>query len=162
MSNADEQVYGGVDMPHYQGVIGSVHRLDRDWRVRGAFADGTIFEVCVAAGFTFDGASIPRALWRVCGHPLEVPRVAAALAHDWLYAAQLCDRKTADEIYLAICREVGISAWRCYVEYYALRAFGGAAWRSHRSPAAEKLARVRGSLKLNGLTITEGNINEED
>ena len=38
-----------------------------------------------AAGTTTDGASIPRFLWRICGHPYQVPRAYAALLHDWLY-----------------------------------------------------------------------------
>lgn len=51
-------------------------------------------EVCgyrftVPAGATTDGASIPRFLWRVCGHPLMAPRVYAALLHDWIYGGCL-------------------------------------------------------------------------
>ena len=51
-----------------------------DWHVevRG-------FEFTVPAGTRTDGASIPRFLWRVCGHPLQAPRVYAATLHDWLY-----------------------------------------------------------------------------
>ena len=54
--------------------------LQEDWTV----------EVCgyrftVPAGTSTDGASIPRFLWRVCGHPLESPRLYAALLHDWIY-----------------------------------------------------------------------------
>lgn len=155
MSNTERREFGGVAMPIYQGVYGSTHRLAETWTVKGALSDGTTFEIEVKAGFAFDGASIPRALWRVAGHPLEVPRVAAALAHDWLYASQLADRQTADEIYRAICREVGISAWKAALEYYTLRMFGGAAWRSHKSPSAEERARRMGQLRLNGLlTLT--------
>ena len=58
--------------------------LMEDWTV----------EVCgyrftVPAGATTDGASIPRFLWRVCGHPLESPRLYAALLHDWIYGGCL-------------------------------------------------------------------------
>ena len=54
--------------------------LMEDWTV----------EVCgyrftVPSGTRTDGASIPRFLWRVCGHPLEAPRLYAALLHDWIY-----------------------------------------------------------------------------
>ncbi len=58
--------------------------LQEDWMV----------EVCgyrfvVPAGTSTDGASIPRFLWRVCGHPLESPRLYAALLHDWIYGGCL-------------------------------------------------------------------------
>lgn len=86
------------------------------------------FDIVIPAGTTTDGASIPRLLWRVCGHPLQAPRVYAALAHDWLYrnAWRLgITRKEADRIYRALLRHFGIGAFAAGVEYYALRAFGG-------------------------------------
>ena len=69
--------------------------------------------------------------WLLAGHPMESPRIVAALAHDWLYASHATDRKTADEIYAAILRAVGRASWRVAVEYAALRAFGASAWREH-------------------------------
>ena len=56
--------------------------LMEDWHIE----DVANFTFTVPAGTTTDGASIPRFLWRVCGHPLEAPRVYAAMLHDWLYA----------------------------------------------------------------------------
>ena len=93
------------------------------------------FAFVVPKGARTDGASIPRFLWRVCGHPLQAPRVYAAMLHDWLYTgeessldgAQPSDvtRKDADECYYAILRHFGVPAWRAKVEYWALRMFGG-------------------------------------
>ncbi|MBO7686543.1 MAG: DUF1353 domain-containing protein [Kiritimatiellae bacterium] len=89
----------------------------------------------IAAGTTTDGASIPRFLWRLCGHPLEAPRVYAALLHDWLYTGDESDkdgaqpsdlsRKEADRCYWALLRHFGVPAWRAKIEYWALRMFGG-------------------------------------
>ena len=93
--------------------------------------DGRIFYIEVKAGFVFDGASIPRALWRVCGHPLEAPRIAAALAHDWIYAARACARSDADMIYRAICKMVGIPSVCYNTEYVVLWSCGWIAWRGH-------------------------------
>ena len=102
--------------------------------------DWTIFEVRdfrfeVPAGTSTDGASIPRFLWRLCGHPLQAPRVYAALLHDWLYTGEESNgdytqpsdvtRKEADEVYYALLRHFGVPAWRAKVEYWALRLFGG-------------------------------------
>jgi hypothetical protein len=95
------------------------------------------FRFTVPAGVTSDGASIPRFLWRICGHPLEWPRVYAAMLHDWLYSGvdpvifvdgavpSDLTRKEADLCYYFLLRHFGISAWRAAVEYLALRLFGG-------------------------------------
>ena len=109
--------------------------------------DGHVIEVCgftfpVPAGTTTDGASIPRFLWRLCGHPLQAPRVYAALLHDWLYggdepgdSSDVCNwpcdltRKEADECYYAMLRHFGVAGWRAKIEYYALRLFGGSHYR---------------------------------
>lgn len=86
------------------------------------------FDFVIPADTTTDGASIPRLLWRVCGHPLQAPRVYAALAHDWLYRNAWrigITRKEADRIYRALLRHFGVGAFAAGVEYYALRMFGG-------------------------------------
>ena len=98
-----------------------------DWRVT---IDGATFDL--RAGTTTDGASIPRFLWRVCGHPLEAPRVYAALLHDALYGGQFRDlvptRAAADEIYRDLLIALDVSSFRAYTEYYALRLFGSSHW----------------------------------
>lgn len=140
----------GIRMPDYHGDPATGrHVISVAWEVSGVLPDGRVFIVRVAAGFMFDGCSIPRALWRVCGHPMEVPRVAAALAHDWLYAAHVCDRATADEIFREVCKLVGLGAIRRNAEYYALRLAGGAAWNSHGTEDQE-FARAHGALELDG------------
>ena len=101
--------------------------LMEDWHVE-VLED----EYTVPAGVTTDGASIPRFLWRICGHPLEAPRVYAALMHDWLYrnAKTLgISRMQADKIYRALLRHFGISAWIANIEYTALRFFGGSSYK---------------------------------
>lgn len=84
--------------------------------------------ICVPAGTTTDGASIPRLLWRICGSPWDSPRIIAAIAHDYLYATHNYPRQRCDEIYrdMQIC--LGVSPWRAWLEYCALRLFGGKAW----------------------------------
>ena len=140
----------GIRMPDYHGDPETgKHVISVAWKVSGVLPDGRAFIVRVAVGFAFDGCSIPRALWRVCGHPMEVPRVAAALAHDWLYAAHVCDRKTADAIYAAICRAVAMSACRTWIEHKTLRLCGSAAWKSHGADDQE-FARAHGALLLDG------------
>ena len=144
-----ETYFGDVKMPHYAGVLDELHQVTADWNVSGVLGDCRVFEVCVKNGFEFDGCSIPRALWRLCGEPFEAPRVSAALAHDWLYAAHVCDRETADGIFREICKMVGVGAIRRNVEYWALRMFGGVAWKSHEAQD-ENFANAHGALWLGG------------
>lgn len=106
--------------------------LMEDWPVDDVFG----FRFVVPAGTMTDGASIPRFLWRVCGHPLQAPRVYAAMLHDWLYAGVDSDkpasarpsdvtRKEADLCYWALLRHFGVPAWVAAIEYITLRLFGG-------------------------------------
>ncbi len=106
--------------------------LMEDWFI----PDLANYAFTVPAGTTTDGASIPRFLWRVCGHPLEAPRVYAAMLHDWLYSGVDPDkprgarpseisRKDADLCYYFLLRHFGVSRFKAMVEYIALRLFGG-------------------------------------
>jgi len=105
--------------------------LMEDWHV-----DVFGFHFVVPSGATTDGASIPRFLWRICGHPLQAPRVYAAMLHDWLYAGVANDavtcsnpgdlmRRECDLCYWALLRHFGVPAWVAGIEYIALRWFGG-------------------------------------
>lgn len=114
-----------VRLPLFEGE-GAV--LLQDWTVS---VGGWLFTV--PAGTATDGASIPRALWRVCGHPLQAPRVYAALVHDYLYGGGgpgCITRVDADAIYRSLLVSLGWGACRAAVEYYALRLFGASHWTS--------------------------------
>lgn len=138
-----------IEMPIVQGDTKTkLIVLRAHWAVKGRLPDGRVFVISINDGFAFDGASIPRALWRVCGHPQEIPRLAAALAHDWLYRAHVCSRETADMIYREISRMLGISAIQYCTEYRTLRWFGGKAWESwgvYDQHAARSIGRLRWS-----------------
>ena len=105
---------------------GELWRLTEDFAV---YVDG--FSFYVPKGFVTDGASIPRFLWRVCGHPLEAKRFPAAVAHDWMYYEDTgCDRATADRLYRVMLVALGVPAWRAWVEWGALRLFGARRWNA--------------------------------
>jgi hypothetical protein len=141
--------YGDVPMPQVTAAAAkSVWRLIEPYHVKIGLSDGNVYSFWIKAGFEFDGASIPRALWRLCGHPMEAPRIAAALVHDWLYRAQLTDRGTADDIFNALCKEVGMPWWRTGPEWAALRAFGWAAWYGNRKGKKIVEARELGVMEL--------------
>ena len=134
----------GFTMPTMTALDGGLWQLAFDWSVPFELPDGRRGRVTVYAGFVTDGASVPRMAWFLAGHPMESPRIIAALAHDWLYASHATDRKTSDEIYAAILRAVGRASWRVAVEYAALRRFGESAWHGHDDEA--KYIRYEGRL----------------
>lgn len=146
--------YNGIAMPHtHPGSVKGEVVLDRNWTVSFDL-DDVRYDIWVAAGFRFDGASIPRALWRLCGHPLEAPRLAAALAHDWLYRAQVTSREEADDIFNHLCKRVGLPAWRTGPEWAALRLCGWAAWKANHEWS--KIAEARRQGDIVGTVKTEG------
>lgn len=102
-----------------------VWTLGRPWRV-----DWGEVSFVLPKGFGTDGASIPRALWRVCGTPLDVPRLYAALVHDWLYSGDgpRGTRAEADAAYRDIQIALGVSRVKAYAEWAALRIFGASHW----------------------------------
>ena len=104
--------------------------LVEDWEVwiRG-------WRFAVPAGTATDGASIPRALWAVCGHPLQAPRVYAALVHDWLYGGggpRSMTRAEADAVYRDLLVEYGWGRGKAWVEWAALRMFGASHWTNRQ------------------------------
>ena len=104
-------------------IDGSLFELAADWRVT---VDGE--EIVIPAGFVTDGASIPRFLWRVCGHPFQLPRLPVAIVHDFAYSGQWPEpaipREYADELYYDGLVERGVRRFCAWVEYRAIRIFG--------------------------------------
>lgn len=100
--------------------------LMQDWTVVSCG-----WRIDVPKGTKTDGASIPRALWRICGHPLESPRVYAALVHDYLYGGggpREITRADADAVYRDLLVRFGWGSFRASVEYWALRVCGASHW----------------------------------
>lgn len=129
----------------YENLDGSEIRLIEDFEFHVA-EDHTI---CVPAGFTCDGQSIPRLLWI-----LDTPQgrgARAGMVHDYLYwlngrphpqTGRTYSRAAADKIYRAALAASLLNPVACFVRYTALRWFGWMAWNSHaRRIRREKLIR---------------------
>lgn len=80
----------------------------------------------VPAGFVTDGASIPFELRCICGDPFDIPRLYAAIVHDYLYSGGDAEstRADADDLYRDLQIAFGISRWKAYIEWAVLRVFG--------------------------------------
>ena len=64
--------------------------------------------------------------------------------------------KTADAIYAAICKAVGMGSIRVWTEHKALRLCGGSAWDSHGADD-QTFARAHGELILDGMKRGDDN-----
>ncbi len=90
--------------------------------------------ITVPMGFTTDGASIPGIARFLTGWgKFEGPQRWAGIVHDWLYYQDGYDRKRADQIFRDILRAEGASRFKTAAMYWAVRLFGGPAYRANQS-----------------------------
>lgn len=79
----------------------------------------------VPAGYTANGASIPRAFWTLIGSPLSGKYRNASIVHDYF-----CDHKmhaSSDEVHLMFyhaCRRGGVGRVKASIMYWAVLKFG--------------------------------------
>ena len=125
-------------VPDFTVVIGPKLALAHTFRLRYRGEYYTVPE-----GFATDGASIPRPLWWLCGSPFDVPRLYAAIVHDWLYSGgdREATRADADDLYRDLQIALGVARWKAYAEWAALRVFGGSHWYAN-DPAFEKISQT--------------------
>ena len=84
----------------------------------------------VPAGFKTDFTSVPKILWPIIS-PYGIQGKAAVI-HDYCYATGYVSQKRSDEIFLEGMKVLGVSKWRRYSLFWALRLGGSFAWRSHK------------------------------
>lgn len=122
----------------------NVWKLTHDWTI---YFRGESYIVPINT--ETDGASIPRALWILCGHPMETPRLYAALLHDYLYGGGDPDatRADADDLFRDLQIALGVPRWKAYVEWAALRLCGKSHWYK-AVVAAIALASLCGCIEI--------------
>lgn len=97
----------------------------------------------VDAGFASDGASVP--IQTPVSPRFESTSFPAAAAHDALYMAELLNRKQCDLEFHRLLKLCGMSAWRSWLYYQAVRMFGWIVWQRHTKESiteARKLCRI--------------------
>lgn len=87
----------------------------------------------VPAGTHTDFASFPKILG-LTGDKID-RGLEAAVVHDYLYRPNPYGytRKKADDIFLAIMKAAGVSWFKRYRRYWAVRSFGWIPWRKNYS-----------------------------
>jgi hypothetical protein len=86
------------------------------------WADGR--EWVVPAGAAVDGASIPRLLWPLYGHPFDEDYYPAAVLHDHLYRTGQVARERADRVFVVLMARLGVDPLRRQSLYHGVRVFG--------------------------------------
>lgn len=80
--------------------------------------------IYIPAGFIFDGASIPRFLWRVVGHPFNSRYITAACVHDYLYQTAKLSRRDSDRLFLCLLIYYNVNIILALLMFIAIRLFG--------------------------------------
>lgn len=90
----------------------------------------------VPSNFVCDGASVPRLLWRLFGHPYDKRHIRAGVRHDWRYhvGGDESMRKAVDEQYRKDLKADGQRVVLRWLEYFAVRLCG----RSHFNNTTRK------------------------
>lgn len=87
--------------------------------------------ITVTEGFVYDKASVPRLAWLFIS-PTDLSDLAPLL-HDWLYrhGGGRCgySRKEVDRLFWEIMRMQGVSEWRAWAAWKAVRLFGFFAYK---------------------------------
>lgn len=86
-------------------------------------------KIVIPDGFSFDLASVPRALWSLIA-PFELS-ILAPLVHDFLYRGndERYSRAEADDLFRALMEREGVPWWRRWAAYAAVVRYGAEFWR---------------------------------
>ncbi len=88
------------------------------------------YSIALFPGLPIDGASVPRGMWASIGHPFDSGLLLFAVLHDYLYAAELLPRSTADAIFVNMLRHTR-GRWCRFKIALALKLAGGLVWAGH-------------------------------
>ena len=80
--------------------------------------------ITVKSGFWFDAISIPKIFWTLIDSPFTGKAVRSATIHDGLYASQHLSKKDCDKIFLECMKCDGVSYFKRYAMYLAVK-YGG-------------------------------------
>lgn len=88
----------------------------------------TTSKLIILEGFKYNGASIPRLLWFLTGHPLSAQNLPGATEHDADYAAQYFSRKEADHRLRDAWIHAGKNKYLAYLMWAFVRLVGWIIW----------------------------------
>ena len=109
-----------------------VHKTDEQGNVFTLREDLHYKDLTVPAGFSSDGASVPRFFWRIVFPPGDQGAIRAAFLHDWIYRTHPAgwSREAADGLFLNVLLEDCVPKSSAYLAYWGVRLFGESAWKA--------------------------------
>lgn len=119
-----------------------------------ASVESSLGVIRVPKGFSFDGASIPQALWSLGLDPFNPRFLHASCVHDWLYYTHQIhsgelSRGQVDTLFGELLVKAGVDRVRVWSMVKAVRMFGGWYWPNDDQDR-RVLADLRASLELAG------------
>lgn len=120
---------------------GDLYRLQHDYKIN-LHNYGYYITITIPAGFTYDGASVPRWLWSLTGLGIDGLHRAACLVHDYLYVQRgkiisfdgaekiSLNREQVDMIFKQMLIDASIAEHRIAIAYKGVRWFGQSYWDS--------------------------------
>jgi len=132
---------------------------DTDWVLLEPlrYRSSILGEVIVPEAFITDLASIPKVARSVI--PQNGRHRYAAIVHDWIYAtaggaSQLCDRHTADCVFMEAMIVLGVPWSKRHLMYAAVRVGGWVTWNARQglTPFDIGCSRVRPLSAINAHT----------
>lgn len=93
----------------------------------GMYKDRDIYRIAINKGYNWNGANIPRFLWRVVGSQYNPEFLPASMIHDWL-----CENKgfiikdgvkISSEIFKDILILYGVPKFKAQIMSFAVRCF---------------------------------------
>lgn len=106
------------------GVDNGIHTLMQPLIYQSVVAQRVF---TVPTGFVTDFASVPRIAplaFALCGGTSE----EASVVHDYLYTTHTTTREMADAVLREASAASGVPAWRRWLMWAGVRAFGGTHW----------------------------------
>jgi hypothetical protein len=101
-------------------------------------------------GSSWDGASIPRYMRWIIGHPLSPELRQASYWHDRICEGSETfeDRMVADSVFLMLLRRSGVVRWRRWAMWFAVRFYAVFVWRISQWLRRRKARSVSGASTL--------------
>jgi len=138
----------------YQSPVFAVLN-DHEFELREPFVfewleNDDLHQITIPAGYSFDGASVPRICWSLTGLIPTGIHMGASAVHDYCYQRRglisgntlkkwdvqmgwkpepvKWERSQCDDMFRQIMVAAGETPWKTTVMYWAVRLFGQAAW----------------------------------
>jgi hypothetical protein len=115
----------------------TIYNLDKDFSFTVEMSDGKKYNVTIKAGFKFDLASTPKAIWWLYP-PMDDRYAAPATGHDGLFAGEIFDRSINNEVLYVGMKECKATQFDIGCFKGAVGGWGWTVYLKHTPASIEK------------------------